>query len=357
MRLTHLGLQHFRAYTSQYWQFTQPVTLIVGPNAIGKTSIIEAINLLSTGQSFRAGKAAEVIQFGQEFGRAKGKVALVDQDDPLTLEVTITTGVVQGKKARTRILAVNDVRRQRKNFVGKLLSVVFRPEDLRLIEGSPRRRRQYLDDVLSLLHYDYAHALKTYSQALVKRNKLLPAIREGEMPATVLSYWNQQLVKHGETVQQYRRAFLDDTASVEFPLQFSVEYQASVISAARQQEYQGRAVAAGHTLIGPHKDDIVVKLDQADDDQPAFDVSVYGSRGQQRLAVLWLKICELEYVAAEGEAKPILLLDDILSELDQTSRQLVLSLLATYQTFVTTTDPDIAQELDQAHIQYETIIF
>lgn len=354
MKLTHLGLQHFRSYTSQFWEFVQPTTLIVGPNAVGKTSILEAIALLATSQSFRASKIAEVVKFDHEFGRVKGKVEVDPEEEPTTLEVTVTHGLVQGKKARSRILAVNDVRRQRKNFVGKLLSVCFRPEDLRLIEGSPRRRRLFLDDVLSVLHHDYAAALKTYNQALLKRNKLLPAVREGEMPRQVLSYWNQQVVKHGELLQTYRRQFLEHFQGVAFPLNFSVEYQPSVISEERQQEYQARAIAAGHSLIGPHKDDFSVYLRPAEADQ-AFDVSIFGSRGQQRLAVLWLKICELSYVSSTGQAQPLLLLDDILSELDRTSQQLVIELLPNYQAFITTTNPTVADLLTAAELAYETI--
>lgn len=392
--LTSLTLTNFRNHASQSLQFTKPVTVIVGPNAQGKTSIIEAINLLATGDSFRAERVEEMIRFDQELARVQGVVSEVsrggetgtdpdpahrdttDSDsEPQTLEVMITRGEVQGRKTQYRLFSVNQVRKRRKDFVGQLTAVVFRPEDMRLIEGSPSRRRSFMDTPLSVVYATYAEALHTYEQALLRRNKLLQQVRDGMQPRTVLTYWNLALIKHGELVQKYRRDFLGVVNTTPFSLQFGVEYLPSLMSAERLDEHLDREIAAGHTLIGPHKDDFSVKLPetqlraveladgphqvsdgspQSDPSTPLLAVETYGSRGQQRLGVLWLKLGEYEFLKAHTEQPPMLLLDDILSELDVHSRARVTKLLGEGQSIITTTEPSLGQQL-QYDVKAEVI--
>ncbi len=344
MMLSGLALQHLRTHAQFFLKFEQPVVLIIGPNASGKTTLIEAIHLLSSGESFRAGKIDELIQFGAELARVKGKI---DQDE---VEVIITPGEVQGKRTSKRLYSVNGVRRQKKAATSFFSTVVFRPEDMRLIEGSPARRRSFLDTPLSHLSSEYARSLHTYEQTLLRRNKLLQQVREREQPATTLQFWNLSLVKHGELVQHWRQVMLQHLTSVSFPVNFSVTYVPSIISEARLKEYGPREIAAGHTLIGPHKDDFVVHLTKparvAGRDAvqlQTLNAADYGSRGEQRLAVLWLKFGELSYIEQQTGKKPILLLDDILSELDSDSQRLALSVLPHYQSVVTTIDPELEQ--------------
>jgi DNA replication and repair protein RecF len=341
-------LERFRIHKSLLLEFTKKTTLIVGANASGKTSIVEALYLLSTGSSFRAEKILEMVSFESELGRVKGIVELQDsqpiealleaKNEQLELEVLLTRGLVQGKKTPFRLFSVNGVRRQKRQATGKLKVVAFRPEDMRLVEGSPSRRRQFLDAPLSLLYPDYEQALTTYEQTIVRRNKLLEAVREREQPQSVLQYWNMSMLKNGETVQKFRRDFIAQFSTVQFPYDFTIQYNPSVISQARQDEYLAREIASGHSLIGPHKDDFQVLMPvpkMAD----LVDVAVYGSRGQQRLAVLWLKTAELAFVREQTQEFPILLLDDILSELDEDSQGLVTDLLGQQQSIVTTIDP------------------
>lgn len=354
MHLHGISLQHFRNYSQETFLFPKQTTIIVGNNAAGKTSIMEAIHLLSTGESFRAEQIAEMIQFNQEIGRVKGKVSgnrtLTEGEslDETELEVTLTRGELQGKKTQSRLYLVNQVRRLKKSFVGQFFTVVFQPEDMRLIEGSPSRRRQFIDTVLSVIHREYAASLKTYEEALKRRNRLLQQVQEGLMNRSVLSYWNSLILKHGQVVQEERRQFFAFFGSVIFPVSFTVEYQPSVISSERMEQYADREVAAGHTLIGPHKDDFFVLL-------ASEPVQIYGSRGQQRLAVLWLKICELEFLKTTTQTQPILLLDDILSELDAAHRQDVFSLLQQSQAILTTTETKMVEEVAQAVSDHQVI--
>ncbi len=341
LRISHLQLEQFRSYPGLDLQFTAPATVIVGPNALGKTSILEAIALLSTGASFRAEKIEEMVRFGAELSRVVGKTA---EDE---LEVMLTRGVVQGKRTQHRLYSVNQIKRRKQDFVGKFYTVVFRPEDLRLVEGSPSRRRSWLDTPLAMTNQEYERSLSTYEQTLVRRNKLLQAVREHEQPASVLTYWNMTLIKHGQVLTEARRTFLGSFVGLDFPIPYSVEYQPSLISAERIEEYQGREIAAGHTLIGPHKDDIVVQLPFAWAQGEKQPVETYGSRGQQRLAVLWLKLGEYAYLLNHAGEPPLLLLDDILSELDSDSRAHVMSLLGRGQVVITTTEASLAEDINR----------
>ncbi len=353
MELNQLSLAHFRNYDTKIIKFDNLTTILVGPNAIGKTSIVEAVHLLASGDSFRATKIEQMIEFDQELARVKGKVQA--NGDEVTLEVILTKGKVQGKKVQKRIFSINDTRRAKRKFVGQILTVVFRPEDMRLIEGSKRRRRDFMDIPLSLIDSEYLRAVNTYSKALTKRNRLLTQIREGLMPRKTLTFWTLTVLKHGRIIQKKRQEFLEFFKSVDFPVPFSVEYDSSLMTEERMKKYAQREIAAGHTLIGPHKDNLIVKLavETEASGEERRDIALYGSRGQQRMGVLWLKTCELAFLEHETQEKPLLLLDDVLSELDDNHQQLVLDLLDGNQTIITTASFETAQEI---HHQRETSV-
>ncbi len=160
-----------------------------------------------------------------------------------------------------------------------------------------------------------------------------------------MQYWNLAALKHGSIVQKYRAAFFSFFQTVVFPYTFSVKYDPSLITEERQAEYASREIAAGHSLIGPHKDDFSVWMENAQSPGGSVDVASYGSRGQQRLGVLWLKTAELAYISHITQELPVLLLDDIFSELDKDSRMLVLRLLGKVQAIVTTTEESSAHAL------------
>ena len=345
MKLLQLSLDNFRNYEHRIFKFDQPTTILVGANAAGKTSVIEAIHLLASGDSFRATKIEQMIDFEDELARVKGQIEL--DDEKVNLEVVLTRGEVQGKRVQKRIFSINETHRAKRKFVGQLLTVVFRPEDMRLIEGSKRRRREFMDLPLSLIDREYLRAVNTYSKALIKRNRLLTQIREGEMPKSALTFWTLTVLKHGQIIQDKRQEFLEFFKGVDFPVPFSVEYDSSAITPERMTKYAQREIAAGHTLIGPHKDDLIVKLavETEKSGEEKRDIAIYGSRGQQRMGVLWLKTCELAYLQNTAEQNPLLLLDDVLSELDKDHQRLVLNLIDGNQTIITTANLKTAQQV------------
>ncbi|MBU0975138.1 AAA family ATPase [Patescibacteria group bacterium] len=351
MVITGLALQNFRLHKNFTLKFPSKTTVIVGDNAMGKTSIVEALALLSTGDSFKAGRVEEMVDFNTDLSRVKGVIVYDDHDnDNDEVEVILTRGEINGKKTQHRLFSVNGVKRRKKDAIGKFYTVVFRPEDMRLIEGSPSRRRSFLDTLLSMIHPDYEAAFKSYEQTLRRRNKLLLQVREREQPRTSLQYWNINLARYGEILQKYRKDFVASFTGVEFPVDFEIEYDPSVISDKRIEQYIDREIASGHTLVGPHKDDIIVFLTQKG---RRLRLDTFGSRGQQRLGVLWIKFCELEYITATVNARgdigkrTLLLLDDILSELDNDSKALALSVLKNYQSIITTTDKGVIEEIEK----------
>lgn len=352
MRLERVELKNFRSYKSKTIKLGN-LTVLLGPNGAGKTNVLEAIHLLSTGESLRAGVTEEMITWGAEIGQVTGIVQPI-RDEFVSLTVVLTPGVYMGKRTTKRRYLVDGAARTKSTFVGRLVSVLFRPEDLRLIEGSPGRRRQFLDEILSQSSREYARSLTSYERALRRRNKVLDQIREGEARREQLRYWDQAVIKNGNILTDYRREFLAYLSGVETEFgKYQVEYDASTISEARLVQYAREEVAAGYTLVGPHKDDFVVRSKIQDlrfKNGDWVDLHKYGSRGEQRLGVLFLKLASMRYLEDKLSLKPVLMLDDIFSELDEEHRREVVKMVAGRQTIITTAEEDVLEMLSGADI-------
>lgn len=342
MKIAHIFFQNFRIF-SKYEAKLSDVTLLVGGNGSGKTSLIEGMYLLSHGESFRAEKIDEMIAFGHQLSRVTAR--LVDENDADMLEMTLTRGLVQGRRSQKRLYAINGARKRSQNFIGKFLAVVFQPEDMRLIEGSPSRRRKFVDSVIKLTEPTYFQSLRTYEQALKRGNKFLEQVREGKQPRSVLTYWEMLMVKHGQILQKKRQEFFTFLHTTGGPFAFDVRYLISEISPGLIDSHRERAIAAGHMLVGPHKDDFSVFF--TEESLENKDLAAYGSRGQQRLGVLWLKMGELQFLEQKRNQQPLLLLDDIFSELDEHSEGMVLELIGKYQTVLTTANAETKKFLEK----------
>jgi DNA replication and repair protein RecF len=320
MLIKSLALQNFRNFSLTNFNFAK-TNLIFGANGIGKTSIIEAIYLLASADSFRAGKVEEMIRLETDLGRVQGLIDLEDSSheasEEIKLEVMLTRGIVQGKRTQYRLFAVNDIRRRKKDFLTFFKAVAFRPEDLRLVEGSPSRRRSFLDNALSMISGEYSSVLLKYEQTLKRRNRLLQKVSEGSEKREILNFWNVNLVRYGEFLQQKRAGLIDFIREVVFPFELNINYLPSLISEKNLAEHLEKEIFLGHSLIGPHKDDFVLKFSQVEKGIDDLSLLAYGSRGQQRLGVLWLKIAELQFLSDKIGYQPVLLLDDILSELER----------------------------------------
>ena len=296
-------------------EFSDGITVIVGPNASGKTNILESIFLLSTGKSFRASVEAEMIGYDADLAKVKGD----------GLEIMITRG--DNGWPRKKFL-VNGVSKRLIDFAGNLKVVLFGPWDLDLVTESPSLRRKFLDTVLSQVDREYRRSVLSYEKGLRQRNRLLFRIREEGLSRSQLLFWNQLLIKNGNYLSEKRREFID---FVNEGGKIRLDYDASAISEGRLEQYKEEEVAAATTLVGPHRDDFVF----FDQDR---DLSKYGSRGEQRMAVLWLKLAELSFIEEKSGERPTLLLDDIFSELDHEHRKVVMKLAEKQQTIITTAD-------------------
>lgn len=302
MIITALKLTNFRSYPQADFQLSQQ-TVLLGKNGAGKSNLIEAVYLVAVGKSFRADRDFEMVQRDKEFALIEGQVGETN------LKVTIT----DRKK-----FEVNGVPRRMVDFVGNLKAVLFSPTDMELMTASPGSRRRYLDFVLSQTDREYRRSLVSYEKGVRQRNRLLELIRDGAAQRSQLFFWDKLLIKNGDYLTQKRGDYLASLASDKY----AAVYDKSIISEMRLSQYEREEVAAATTLVGPHRDDFAIH-------QNGNDISKYGSRGEQRMAMLWLKQGEILRLS-EGEL-PLLLLDDIFSELDHQHREEVLQIVAVHQ--------------------------
>jgi DNA replication and repair protein RecF len=336
--INSLQLQNFRNYPKKGFEFTSGTTLLVGPNASGKTNLLEAIYLLATGKSFRAGVEREMISYGKELARVQGEIK--GEESIQTLEIVLTPGQLGGERVAKKKFSINKVGKRLMDFVGQLRCVLFGPEDLEIIVNSPSTRRDYLDRVLEQVDREYRRASLSYQKGLRQRNKLLEQIREEGKPRSILFFWDKLLIENGEVITRKREEFLEFiNQQPDYFEELKIQYDQSVISPQRLEKYADEEVAAGMTLVGPHRDDFDIRIKEQESGRvKERSLHTFGSRGEQRTAVFCLKLGELEYVAEKTEERPVLLLDDIFSELDHERRKRLLEVIPKQQTIMTTTD-------------------
>jgi DNA replication and repair protein RecF len=330
-----------------------------GPNAAGKTSLLEAIVVLASGRSHRTPTDAEMIRWGADLARVEGVIDGGAAGGGSTLEVALLREGTGGQRKRIR---VNGVPRRAATLSGTLRVVLFAPEEMLLIAGSPGLRRAALDSLAGGRSPVYAADLATYGRALQQRNSLLRAIREEQATREQLRYWDTVLLESGAAVVQARLALLEaiaeplraahqEMAPEEGQLTLRYETNAPARSgesirdalARRLVETADKEVWNGSTLVGPHRDDLVFELDQ---EGTLRNLAGFASRGQQRTAILALKLAELDLLTELDGRPPLLLLDDVFSELDPDRRShLVRRIAALPQALITTTTLD---DLDPA---------
>jgi DNA replication and repair protein RecF len=319
MFLKKISLQNFRSYPKKEFSFSQATTLIVGPNTAGKSNLIEAIYFLAKGASFRIDQYEELIKFDENIARIKGKIEEKD------LEVVIAKGEMGANSRPFKKYLVNGVSKRKVDFVGNFFAVIFAPSDLEIIIGSPSKRRDFIDNILIQTDRDYRLAIGFYEKGLRIRNALLHKAREtGRRSEKEFAYWDNLLINQGQKITKKREEFIEYlNVSKKNILNFKIFYDKSIISKERLLQYKEAEIASGVTLVGPHRDDFTIYLLNKNEEH---DVKSFGSRGQQRLAILQLKILELVFIEIKTSNKPVLLLDDIFSELDEGHINLILDM-------------------------------
>lgn len=341
-----LQLTNFRNYSSLSIEFDHRPTILVGNNASGKSNLLESIYLLSTTKSLRVETEDELIKEDCEFTKVEGFVSDGGETELLIIINRPTDEVPFRKK-----VIVNGISRRVLDFIGNLPAVIFYPSDINMVTGSPSLRRWHLDLALAQIDTNYKRSLTAYEQFLTARNRVLKRIREGHAKVDELDFWTEELVNKGKLISDKRKDFFEFINSLETPLgEFKFEYKKNEISLEKLKQYNGREISAAATLIGPHRDNFVVQIPNS-----KFEIrnlAAHGSRGEQRTATLAFKLAQLEYMAKILGKRPILLLDDIFSELDASHRAHVVEVVGKQQTIIATVELDnIPKEfLDNARI-------
>jgi DNA replication and repair protein RecF len=367
MYVSHLGLRNFRNYRELELPLHPGTTLFYGPNAAGKTTLLEAVYFLATTRSPRTSYERELISWGESGSLGFAPFTrLVSAIHRAGERITIELAVQRKQDAdgnllptTSKTIRVNKAARRSLDLVGQLRVVLFTPLDIDLVTGSPSVRRRWLDVMLSQLDGRYVRALSEYSKIVVQRNALLRSWREGRRPRSdeaqrQIQFWDKQLTTTGTYILAERVRALADINTHAAPIHADISgdpaplkgtYIATVNDAHADRAtllnsfaHQLAAtlrdeIERGQTLIGPHRDDVQWGLGDV-------DIGIYGSRGQQRSLTLAIKLAEAELMRARTHDAPVLLLDDILSELDAVRRAHLLQFIdrPDQQTLITAAD-------------------
>jgi DNA replication and repair protein RecF len=383
MRLSHLSLTNFRNFVRLETDLPQGPTLLVGANAQGKTSLLEAVYYLASGASPHAASDRQLVNFlalrePAPFARIVGEVQRQGGLQRVEIRLIQRPTPLPEEPHLHKEILVNGLKRRMRDLAGTFNAVLFLPQDLRVIEGSPGERRRYLDAALSQADVVYAEAVWGYARVLTQRNALLkqlqdrPRARNGGEEASQLTYWDQQLADLGATLIRGRALALQELERLAAPIHHRLTDEAETLrldylpSCDLRPQPQGQLglplaaplyrvgiahaeiretilsalerlrdeeIARGVTLTGPHRDEFRLQAN-------GIDLGLYGSRGQTRTAMLALKLAEVDWMRERTGEWPVLLLDEVLAELDVERRQALLARVhAADQAILTSADP------------------
>lgn len=359
MYVSSLSLTNFRNYERERIEFSPNTNVIYGDNAQGKTNILEAVYLFSQGKSHRSRTDRELIAFGSDFA----KLSLEFHDSERDYK-----GAIQLLKNGKKSIKINGVAIQRLSKLMNYLNVVmFSPEDLTLVKGAPSARRRFMDAAVSQLYPGYLTSLIDYHKALNQKNSLLKTLKyKGAKSDSMLSVWNEGLAGEAEKIIRYRSEFVEKVNEYASAVQkeisgedLEIRYSRGTKSAADKDsiyEYfernQRREIDLASAQVGIQRDDLAVTVG-------GKEARLFSSQGQQRTAALSMKIAEAEYIMGVKNEYPVLLLDDIMSELDSHRREYLAERIRGKQVLITSTDTDLKLSTDNTrliHIQGGRVI-
>lgn len=337
MYIKSIELKDFRNYENLNVSFNRKVNIFLGNNAQGKTNLLEGIYLNAMAKSFKTSKDKEMIRFGEEFCKLK-IVSIVDDEEQVT-EIVINR---EGKKG----VKLNGVKiKKTSELLDRIYIIIFSPEDLKIVKDEPEKRRRFIDRELCQIKPGYFNDLSQYKKVLKQRNAYL---KEPSIDPSILDIWDMELAKYGSRIIQKRSEFIEKINLISREIhdkisggreELTLRYEASIsetddteavfyeiLQKTRDDDIRNRT-----TGKGPHKDDLNISAD-------GIDLRKFGSQGQQRTAALSLKLSEIRLIEEETGELPILLLDDVLSELDNERQSYLINSLGENQMFITTAD-------------------
>ena len=337
MYIQSLELSNFRNYESLKTEFSEGTNILYGDNAQGKTNILEALYMLSICKSYRGQRDRDLIRFGQEEAHIRSVIMKGGIDYTVNMHLS---------RNRTKGIAVNGQKlRKASQLVGLLHIVFFSPDDLRIIKDGPSERRRFMDMELCQLDQSYLFNLAHYNKIIDNRNRLLKDIAYDRRLEEMLDVWDAQMVDYGSKITARRKVFMDSVSAIVGDIHASltggkehltVGYEPNVIPedfAEKLRKARERDIRQKISTVGPHRDDFSF-VDNA------IDLRTFGSQGQQRTCALSLKLSEIELVKQIIGDNPVLMLDDVLSELDSGRQNYLLGSIGGIQTFITCTGLD-----------------
>lgn len=343
MKLTSIKLKNFRSYASCEVFFSPNVNSIVGKNAQGKTNLIEAIYFACIGKSFRTSKEKELIKWSEE----NCNISLCAKNEFREKKLDIFL-----QKSAKKVVRMDGISIKRiGDVLGEIPIVFFSPDELKLVKDSPEERRRFMNIDISQTNKRYFYLLSRYEKILDNRNKLLKSTPNKEVVLETIDIWNKALAAAGLKITEERRKFIEQIAPyaekanefISNGEKLNICYKG--IDAKSEEEYIKKLEKSfekdyklGYTTFGPHRDDIDIFLN-------GVEVKSFGSQGQQRTAALSLKLAELEIIKERTGEYPILILDDVFSELDEHRRRRLIKFTNRCQTFITTTDISFTKDI------------
>lgn len=345
MFISSIKLQNFRNYKNLELELNKGINIFYGNNAQGKTNILESIFLCSMGRSFRTSKEKEIIYIGEKFSNIHINYNKIDRE-----------GLIKYGISEKKSIDVNGVKiKKLSELLGNINTVLFTPDDINIIKGGPSERRRFLDMMIGQLKPAYVYNLNMYLKCLEQRNNYLKQIKIENKSDELLEIWDEKLTEYADKVYKYRLDFIEKIKGkinrihseiTENNEKLEIEYISSYVNKddfkLKLHNSKKIDILKGFTSIGVHKDDFSLKIN-------GREISIYGSQGQHRTAVLSLKISELNIIFDEIGEYPILLLDDFMSELDEKRRRSFLNKIKDIQVIVTCTD-----KINLENIKYDT---
>lgn len=342
MILQRLSLHNFRNIPSSVFDFSPHLTIVVGENARGKTNILESVHFAITGTGFRESKEEELITLGEQHAQVD-TLFLAKQTKQFRIVLAQSP-----EQTVTKSFYVEKVRKGHSSYLAdQTRAVLFSPEQIDIITGSPDKRRDYFNYCIMQFDPQYKKHLTNYEQALRKRNKLLEHHISIDALANELIFWDAYLEKEGTYITAARTSyvhFLQQHTQLDGAT-FNVEYSANLFTLGRLEEKKSLELKIRKTLIGPQKDEFIFTLTKGS--AAKKNIQKYGSRSEQRMGVLWLKLNEIYYLEQHLHLHPILLLDDVFSEFDNENKVRIVRLIKKYQSIMTTTERDFVKEVEQ----------
>ena len=331
MYINKIKLQNFRNYNEQEINLNKSINVFYGDNAQGKTNILEAIFLCNFGKSFRTNKEKELIKLGKDNANVIIEYEKKDRDGKISISIS-------DKKQ----ILVNGIKiKKLSELLGNINIVIFTPDDINILKGGPALRRRFLDMMIGQLKPNYVYTLNMYIKTLEQRNNYLRQIKEENKPENLLDIWDEKLIEYADIIYKYRKEFIDKIKKKiniihkkitdekeEINIQYTSNCESKEVYSELLKQRRKLDIIKGFTTKGIHRDDFEIYINNK-------ELSIYGSQGQNRTAILSLKLSELQVIYDEIEEEPILLLDDFMSELDINRRKNFLNNINNTQVIIT----------------------